>query len=110
MLDVTFYEDGRKRLSSFSARGHADTAAHGEDLVCAAVSAILQAARLGLEAHLRVALSVHQESGDMQIAWSEADRDNAELVAIVRTAELATLQIARQYPSAVHVRRMVRND
>ena len=48
MLEVTFARNDRNRCCGISARGHADFAVHGKDVVCAAVSAILQAARLGL--------------------------------------------------------------
>ncbi len=102
MLEVTFYRDSRPRLSSVFALGHAGFADAGEDIVCAAVSAILQAARLGLEAHARVPLEVTQEAGELRMRWPEAARDDAAVVAIVTTAELSTEQIARQYPS--HVR------
>ena len=102
MLNVTFFEDSRHRLSSFVARGHAGFAESGEDIVCAAVSAILQAARLGLEEHAKVALDVTQNAGDMRVRWPEAKRDDASVRAIVETAALSTAQIASQYPQ--HVR------
>lgn len=102
MLEVTFYRDSRKRLSSVFALGHAGFADRGEDIVCAAVSAILQAARLGLEAHARVDLDVTQREGELRMRWPESARDDAALVAIVTTAELSTEQIARQYPD--HIR------
>ena len=101
MLEVTFYRDGRDRLSRIVARGHAGTAAHGEDIVCAAASAVLQAARLGLEEHLHVDVRAEQEPGFFRISWPEATRDGEALRAIVATAELAIEQIARQYPAHV---------
>jgi uncharacterized protein YsxB (DUF464 family) len=102
VLDVTFYEDGRKRLSSFAAVGHAEFADAGEDVVCAAVSAILQAARLGLEEHERVVLDVRQERGDMRVTVPEERRDDEGVRAILTTAALSVRQIAAQYPQ--HVR------
>ncbi len=102
MLEVTFHRDSRNRLSSVFADGHADTAVRGEDVVCAAVSGILQAARLGLETHAKVALQVEQRSGRLALRWSEDRRDDPAVVAIVATAELAIAQIAAQYPK--HVR------
>jgi uncharacterized protein len=107
VLVVTFTKDSRNRLSSVFAQGHALAGDHGEDVVCAAVSAIVQAARLGLEAHAGVALDVHQESGDFQMRWPEANRDDEAVRAIVATAELSIEQIARQYPAHV---RFVRKD
>lgn len=104
MLDVTFRKDSRNRLSSVFADGHADTAVHGEDIVCAAVSAILQAARLGLEEHAGIALQVEQRPGRLDMRWPEERRDDAAVVAIVATAELAVAQIAGQYPEHVRIR------
>ena len=57
MLEVTFYRDDRDRVSGFLARGHADYEEHGKDIVCAAVSAVLQAARLGLSAHAKATVT-----------------------------------------------------
>lgn len=102
MLDVTFYRDGRNRPSSLLARGHADVAEHGQDIVCAAVSAILQAARLGLERVAAVPLTVSQESGELRLSWPEECRSLEAVRSIVETAELSVQQIASQYPS--HVR------
>lgn len=104
MLDVIFREDGRQRPSSFVARGHADAGEHGEDIVCAAVSAVLQAARLGLEAHAGIRLDVAQAPGVLEVRWPQSDRDAPALRAIVATARLAVEQIARQYPAHVSSR------
>jgi uncharacterized protein YsxB (DUF464 family) len=104
MLSVVFFEDSRQRLSSFVARGHVELPEASSDeysLVCAAVSAVLQAARAGLEEHARVPLEVRMERGDMRVTWPEAARDDASVQAIVATARIAVEQIARQYP--VHV-------
>lgn len=102
MLTVTFFEDSRHRLSSFVAHGHAEFADHGEDIVCAGVSAILQAARLGLEAVAKAELMVTQEPGTMRVRWPESARDDAGVRAIVETAALSSQQIASQFPK--HVR------
>ncbi|MBV8489912.1 MAG: ribosomal-processing cysteine protease Prp [Candidatus Eremiobacteraeota bacterium] len=101
MLEVIFYRDSQDRLSSVFARGHAEFAEHGEDIVCAAVSAILQALRLGLEAYADIPLDAQQESGEMVLRWPEGARDDASVKAIVATAELSVERIANQYPEHV---------
>jgi uncharacterized protein len=103
MLEVTFYRDSQNRLSRIHAHGHAGAADRGEDIVCAAASAVLQAARLGLEEHARVALDAHQVPGSFRIEWPEAARDGEGVRAIVATAELAVEEISRQYPSHVRI-------
>jgi uncharacterized protein len=103
MLRVTFHTDSRNRLSSFSATGHAGWGEYGEDIVCAAASAILQAARLGLESHAGVPLDVDQQSGTLALRWPESARDDPAVQAIAATARLALAQLAQQYPDHVAV-------
>ncbi len=101
MLEVIFFRDSQERLSSVFAHGHAEFGEHGTDVVCAAVSAILQALRLGLEAYAGIGLDAGQESGEMHLRWPEGARDDASVKAIVATAELAVERIAAQYPEHV---------
>lgn len=106
MLRVTFYRDSLHRLSSVISSGHVEIAETSSDeysLVCAAVSAILQAARLGLQAHANVALDVEQRTGFLRIRWPESSREDAAVRAIVATAELAVEQISRQYPQHLSI-------
>ena len=81
--------------------GHADWADEDNDIVCAAVSAILQAARLGLEDHAGVENVATQTKGDMRIEVPEDRRDDPAVAAILATAELSVKQIAAQYPANV---------
>ncbi len=105
MLTVTFNRDSRNRLSSIFASGHADAGEYGQDIVCAAVSAILQAARLGLEAYVKIDVGAQQSPGDLRIQLPASKRDDAAVRAIVATAELSVEQIAKQYPNHVAVTR-----
>ncbi len=110
MLEVTFYRDASRRLAGLAARGHAEFAEHGADIVCAAAAAILQAARLGLTECAHAEAEARQAPGILELRWREKDRDDAALRAIVGTAELAIAQIARQYPGHVRVRRRTRTE
>lgn len=102
MVTVTFLEDGAGELSAVLADGHADWAASGEDVVCAAVSAILQAAWLGLMEHAGIAVDAERDAGRLALRLAATDRGRTDVRAIVGTARLAIDQIARQYPE--HVR------
>lgn len=48
MIHAVFYREG-ERIVEFSVSGHAGLAERGDDVVCAAVSALTQAALIGLE-------------------------------------------------------------
>jgi uncharacterized protein len=108
VLEVTIYRDARRRLAALSARGHADFAQEGADIVCAAAAAVLQAARLGLTECAQIEVEARQAAGLLDLRWPEVQRDDLRLGAIVGTAEVAIAQIARQYPDHVRVRRRTR--
>lgn len=101
-LEVRFRRDAAGRLSSLAAGGHAGWADAGQDVVCAAVSAVLQAAWLGLSEHAHVRVDAVRRKGELALRWPQDARDRDDVAAIVATAELAIAQIARQYPD--HVR------
>ena len=104
MVEVRFRRDSRNRLSSVVSRGHAGQAEHGEDVVCAAVSALLQAAWAGLTDVAGVPVSGRRDPGDFEMRWPAGARDRADVHAIVATAELAIRQIAGQAEYARYVR------
>lgn len=106
-LEVVFNRDSQNRLSSVFSQGHVEIAETSSDeysLVCAAVSGILQAARLGLEAYVKLPLDVTQSSGELSMRWPARARGDERVEAIVETARLAVAQIASQYPAHVRVR------
>ncbi len=105
MLEVTFYRDEHDRFAGLAAHGHVDFAEYGQDIVCAAVSGILQAARLGLEHYAGGELEATQSSGQMRIFWNVDRSDRESVEAIVITAELAIAQVARRFPEHVSLRR-----
>lgn len=103
MLEVTFYRDAHDRFAGFAACGHADFAQYGQDIVCAAVSAILQAARFGLEHYAGGGLEATQQPGELRIVWEESTSELESVQAIVTAAELAVTQVARRFPEHVRV-------
>ncbi len=107
MLEVRFRRDSRQRLSSVLAQGHAQAGVAGDDIVCAAASAILQAAELGLSAYAGLPNVAARSEGRMAFVIPESDRERADVKAIVSTAELAIEALARQFPVNV---RVVRED
>jgi uncharacterized protein YsxB (DUF464 family) len=103
LLEITFFRDGEGRFAGFAARGHADFAEYGQDIVCAAVSAILQAARLGLEHYAGGELEATQQPGAMRILVNEGRRDDQSVAAIGTTADLSIAQVARRFNDHVSV-------
>lgn len=103
MVEVRIRRDSRGRLSSFFASGHAGWADSGEDIVCAAVSTLLQACWLGLSEVAGIEVAGARADGRLELAWAESARDDAAARAIVATAALSVERIATQYPEHVRV-------
>jgi len=108
MVTITFHEDSWGRLSSIVAEGHAGWADAGDDIVCAAASAILQAAWLGLSEHAHITVAGERTSGRLVMRWPADARERDDVAAIVVTAALSIEQIARQYPD--HVQAIRRSE
>lgn len=87
-------------IGAFTVTGHANTAPHGQDIVCAAVSALSQAAVMGLERHLGRKVDVTVQPGYLSCRLAEAPDERTE--AILATMLIGLREIARQ--SHKHVR------
>ncbi|MBD5655414.1 MAG: ribosomal-processing cysteine protease Prp [Candidatus Eremiobacteraeota bacterium] len=103
MVRVHIRKDSRERLSSFLATGHAGWADSGEDVVCAAVSTMLQTAWLGLSEIAKIDVRGSRGNGRLELKWPPERRDDPGVLAIVATAALAVERIAMQYPDHVGV-------
>lgn len=110
MLDVRFRRDSLDRLSSVVCTGHAEHGEPGEDLVCGAASALLQAAWAGLTDVAHVTVTGHRRKGDFVMRWPEDARGRDDVNAIVATAELAIEQLATQYRGFVRYAREAERD
>jgi uncharacterized protein YsxB (DUF464 family) len=106
MLTVTFDYDERGFPISVTARGHAGWAELGKDVVCAAVSVLLQSTWLGITEVACISVEGHRDSGLLEMRWS--DRESAALSVLLQTADLSIAQLARQYPKHIRYERRCR--
>lgn len=89
-------------ISALRVQGHSGTAPHGEDIVCAAVSALAQTALLGIGKHLHRDVDWHVlASGDLYLKLKSAPDDLTQ--AILETARLGFVEIAKANPGAVRI-------
>jgi len=65
-LEVRVHRNKRGFITSFEVKGHADYAEHGSDIVCAGVSALTQAAVLGLQQVCGLKIQMKKAPGDME--------------------------------------------
>ncbi len=120
MIEVAFFQESPKNCCKadstlsdkvlfigFEASGHAGYDAYGRDIVCAAVSAILQTALEGIQKVVGVQPRVYRRDrkGYLQVqlplSLPEAQLHDASL--LIRTAHSGLLCIAEQYPDCVRL-------
>lgn len=90
-------------LMGFRVEGHAGFAQHGQDIVCAGASALVQAALLGLQDALDAEVSFHKEPGYLEVKAEPESAFGIAPRAIFRTLELGLLAIVESYPGYVVV-------
>lgn len=102
MIKVTFtYVDGHMREFSFS--GHAEYADHGEDIVCAAISALVIATTNAIDqlTNIEPIAEIDETSGYVHVELPKVNRDTDLLTASLR---LAVEDTAESYPQNIKIR------
>lgn len=89
-------------ITGFTATGHTGYAEEGEDIVCAAVSAITQTAMMGLQ-HYEPTTQAQWEAGDDPILSVKVPRPGRETEVILRTMVIGLEDILSGVPQYVRV-------
>jgi len=101
MVRIDIFRDATGAIAGFAVNGHADTAPHGQDIVCAGVAALTQTAVLGLERHLGRDFDLDIGSGKLVLRL-KGTGDN-ETSAILETMLLGLAEIEKQSPQSVRI-------
>ena len=96
MIKVIFEREG-DRLIAFSSQGHAGAADPGEDIVCAAVSALLFSVVNTLdEYHILIDVRL-TDKGYLRCEIIEDENRGKEIQAILKVAEVGIRSIVQEY-------------
>ena len=103
MISVSFSTaDEAVRIKAF---GHANTAPFGQDIVCAAVSALVctfaAVLREAEESEKLLSLEVYLQSGEAEIFCKPKPAHGKEVMAWLRYLEAGVDALAERYPEAV---------
>lgn len=102
MITVTLIRDNDKAITGFAISGHAKTAPHGQDIVCAGISALAQSAIMGIERHLGRDIDLGQDS-DEGLTMRLIGQPDSLTGAILETMLLGLTEIAKLYPKSVRI-------
>lgn len=101
MIRVKVFSNSYGKISGFTVTGHSDTAARGEDIVCAGVSSLAQTALLGLGEYLHREMDYSVASGKLSMQLKEAPDELTE--SILETMLLGLMEIQKLSPEAVQI-------
>lgn len=108
MVTVIINRDEDGRVLSFKAEGHAEAGEYGSDIVCAAISAIMQTAIQGMEGYMglegELDYMVNDDgwlSCDIPDDLKELEKTKAE--AIIETMIIGLKSIEEQYSDNIRV-------
>jgi uncharacterized protein YsxB (DUF464 family) len=104
MTEIRIRTDPQGRIRGISASGHAGKGQWGKDVVCAGISALMQALWVALVDVLQVPGAERHLDGDpvrMDISWLPSD--DPRLDAIARTFARSLRGIEASYPRHVRV-------
>lgn len=110
MTRVTFFFKGGVMVG-FEAVGHSGAAARGEDVVCAAVSTLLQALELGMTQVVGVKdpdFQVDPSKPLRRMVWGQLEGEGWRV--LVETVRLSLKSLASSYPKYIVVSEVERND
>ncbi|NMB24766.1 MAG: ribosomal-processing cysteine protease Prp [Firmicutes bacterium] len=103
MVNIRIYRDTAGEIHRFAAKGHTGFAPHGEDIVCAAVSVLLQTAILGLEELAKAELSVEMSDGSLECRILAGKGNGIVTSTILNTMLLGLQAIETDYGDFIEV-------
>ena len=83
-------------------KGHSGYAKHGQDIVCAAISALTQTALLGLIKHVKLQVE-HEVAAEEYLRFSLRGQENEQTDAILETMLYGLQEIADAYHKYVRI-------
>lgn len=108
MVNIEIFPAIRGGAGYLTATGHANQAPAGQDMVCCAITALIDALEANLRSCWDIRVMSQRESGHVRISWIKTDHRG---VGINRAniyagfVENALRELAKAYPTALEVHR-----
>lgn len=105
MIEILFQRK-QNRWILFQSKGHSGFRDSGQDIVCSAISAIVQTALLGILAFDKEIMVYKMQEGILEchLAEKPANAFDLQVQGIVSAAALGCLNVAIQYPAFVTIK------
>lgn len=104
MTLIEIFFDENEKIYGFRVKGHSGYAKKGEDIVCAAVSALTETALLGIGKHLKRRVDYEVKSGNLFMFLKEAPDDFTE--AVLETMLLGLEETEKLSPEFLRIKKI----
>lgn len=106
MIRIVFLTDSKGLIQEFTVKGHAGYDEAGKDIVCAAVSAVVQTAVIGLTDIAEIKINHVQEDGLLKCSLpKQMNMDQLRASSVILRTMLAGLEsIHNGYPNLISIR------
>lgn len=105
MIEVDLFFSKQGYLDGFSVQGHAGQGDVGQDIVCAAISAITQTTVIGLSERLKVDVQLTIEHGLLAVHLPEGltAKQEEEADLLIDTMRLGIISTQKEYPDCIEM-------
>ena len=101
MIRIEIFQNRDGKISGYEVTGHSGTAARGEDIICAGVSALAQSALWGIGEHLHREVDYEVASGKLSMRLKGVPDDLTE--AVLQPMLYGMREIEKLSPKAVRI-------
>lgn len=101
MIKIWLDRNQAGELFRLKVTGHAESGPHGQDIVCAGVSALTQTSLLGLIHYLQHAVKYEIKSGYLMFELEESPTEQTQ--AVLETLVLGLSEMAQNYPQNIQI-------
>ena len=101
MIKIEIFKNRDGKISGYEVTGHSGTAARGEDIICAGVSALAQSALWGIGEHLHREVDYEVASGKLSMRLKGVPDDLTE--AVLQPMLYGMREIEKLSPKAVRI-------
>ncbi|MGD9154100.1 MAG: ribosomal-processing cysteine protease Prp [Bacillota bacterium] len=108
MVSVKLAMDRNGQYSGFVCSGHAAYAKHGADIVCAAISILIQTIMAALEEILQIPVEVEadEHAGYLKCTWVNQPDQLERIQLLLKTLVLGLTALQREYPNHISLDEM----
>jgi hypothetical protein len=106
MIEIFVKRDAKGKIKGFEGRGHSFKEKKGKDIVCAAVSTILQTTAFGLKEYLKINIKIKTQEAylDFVIDNNLHPKQEIQAEAIMETSLIGLKLIEKNYKRYVKIR------